>query len=61
MNCMDCGGQIPYGVGWGGGGVCVKCRAERSHKAAKKQAEVSGKVLGSKTAYDPLSAKRRAW
>lgn len=56
--CMDCGGKLEL-RGWTSGGVCHRCRAERSHQSAKKQAAVSGKVFGSKTAYDPLEAKRR--
>jgi hypothetical protein len=46
--CMDCGAVLKYGEGWGGGGVCPRCRATRAHRKAKENAKASGRVLGSR-------------
>lgn len=59
--CVDCEQPIPYGVGWGGGGVCPKCRGKRASNAAKRQAELSGKSHGNNRGQDPLVGSRRAW
>lgn len=47
--CQDCGKEVPYGSGWGGRGVCTKCRAQRACNAAKKLANETGRTYGSKT------------
>lgn len=45
--CQDCNEPIPYGVGWGSGGVHAKCRAMRAQKAAKDLAKLTGRLHGS--------------
>jgi len=47
--CQDCGEKVPYGSGWGGRGVCTKCRSKRAYLAAKKLAKETGRTHGSKT------------
>ena len=55
--CQDCGGEIKYGVGWGGGGVCHRCRAARAHRSRAEHQKVSGKPNANKWVGDPLEAK----
>ena len=51
---------MKYGVGWGGGGVCHRCRAARAHRSREENERRSGKPTANKWVGDPLDATRRA-
>ena len=59
--CVDCGNPIEFGRGWGGGGVCPKCRGRRGAKSAMEKAKLAGKGFGNKNGIDPLVGKAREW
>lgn len=55
--CQDCGEPVEYGRGWGGGGVCYKCRAKRANASRTARMKLSGKTVRHKGSYDPLEAR----
>lgn len=59
--CQDCGKNIEYGRGFGGGGVCPSCRGKRAAASAKRQSELAGRVHGNNRNNDPLNHSQRGW
>lgn len=43
--CQDCGGDVPYGVGFGGR-VCTSCRAKRANKSRRERERLAGRSTG---------------
>jgi len=51
-DCQDCGKEVKYGEGWGGGHVCSSCRAKRANKSRRDREKAAGRPTGTRKAVD---------
>lgn len=50
--CVDCKEEVKYGEGWGGSGVCTRCRAKRANKSRRDREKAAGRSTGTRKKED---------